>query len=183
MDFNITALTESHGVSRFDIASEHESLRGYLKKNAINFQSKNIARTYVACETGSTKVRSYICILLSEIKKEFANVEDCPEASRYNYPAIKIARLATDRKYEGKKLAQSLISYVAGLAIEQVMPFAGCRFLILDANRSAIPYYEKQGFVLVNNEENLSNPNPVMFMDLHKIVLKLTAANSPSNPG
>jgi hypothetical protein len=61
-----------------------------------------------------------------------------------------------------------LIDFVVGLSIEKIMPHVGCRFLILDANKEKIDFYKRRGFVLINNEENLEGPNPVMFMDLHK---------------
>ncbi len=62
--------------------------------------------------------------------------------------------------------------YVAGIAQSQIMPHAGCRFLILDANRAKIDFYKKRGFVLVDNEDNNARQNPVMFMDLHRTVKK-----------
>ena len=175
--WTIRPLDTTDAVNKFEIERENDALRAFLKKSAANFHSNNIAKTYVAVENTSNRIRSYVSILLSEIKKEYANIEDCPEASRYNYPAIKIARLATDRNYEGRGIGSDLISFVAGLSITQVMPFAGCRFLILDANRAKVDFYKNRGFVMVENDENLASPNPVMFMDLHKTKLKLDAAN------
>jgi GNAT superfamily N-acetyltransferase len=159
-------------INRFEIEQAQDALRAFLKKSARQFHSSNITKTYVAVETAGQDpkpVRSYIGILNSEIRKEYANTEDCPEARRWNYPAIKIARLATDRRYEGRGLASGLIALVVGLARASLMPHVGCRFLVLDANREKIDFYKRRGFVLVDNEENLASPNPVMFMDLHKL--------------
>lgn len=159
-------------INRFEIEKVQDALRAFLKKSAHKFHLNNITKTYVAVEASDPdpkRVRSYISILNSEIRKEYASVEDCPEADRWNYPAIKIARLATDRNYEGRGLARGLIALVAGLARSQLMPHVGCRFLMLDANREKIDFYKRRGFVLVDNEENLASQNPVMFMDLHKL--------------
>jgi len=158
------------------MAHEDDALRAFLKKMAHPFHVADTAKTYVAAEgtDQGPRIRSYISISLSEIRREYANLEDCPEAARFNYPAVKIGRLATDRRYEGKGLGSALIDLVVGIAQEQIMPHAGCRFLILDANRAKIAYYQRRGFVLVENPENLdeANQNPVMFMDLHRISRK-----------
>jgi GNAT superfamily N-acetyltransferase len=173
--FVIRSIQEGDIVKKFEIERVNDGLRAFLKKTAHQFHSSNIAKTYVAVEAdgdgGPKRIRSYISILLSEIRKDYARADDCPEAARYNFPAIKIARLATERDYEGRGLGSGLIDFVAGLAKAQIMPHAGCRFLILDANREKIDFYQRRGFVLVDNEENIraDNPNPVMFMDLHKI--------------
>jgi Acetyltransferase (GNAT) domain len=172
--FVIRSIQEDDLVKKFEIERMNDALRAFLKKAALRFHSSNIAKTYVAVEangSGPKRIRSYISILLSEIRKDYARADDCPDAARYNFPAIKIARLATEKDYEGNGLASGLIDFVAGLAKAQIMPYAGCRFLILDANREKIEFYQRRGFILVNNDENTSvdNPNPVMFMDLHKI--------------
>lgn len=173
-EFIVRPIQEDDRLNKFEVAREDDALRAFLKKAAVKFASSNIAKTYVALEKDKPerRARSYISILLSEIRKDYAATEDCPEANKYNFPAVKIARLATDKNFEGRGLGSDLIALVAGLARAHVMPYAGCRFLILDANRAKIEFYKKRGFVLVSNEENLrpDNQNPVMFMDLHKIV-------------
>jgi hypothetical protein len=176
--FVFRALQETDKINRFEIERENDALRAFLKKDAPRFQLSNITKTYVAVETddASKRVRSYISILNSEIAQEFANEEIRIEAERYSsYPAVKIARLATDRHFESKGLACGLIDLVAGIARSQIMPHAGCRFLILDANRAKIDFYKRRGFVLVDNADNKARQNPVMFMDLHR-----TAAATPA---
>jgi GNAT superfamily N-acetyltransferase len=174
--FIFRPIKDGDRVNKFQVAKEDDALRAFLKKSALKFSASNIAKTYVAVQKDDAEqplVRSYVSILLSEIKKEYAATEDCPEANRYNFPAVKIARLATDKNFEGKGLGTGLIAFVAGLVRTHVMPHAGCRFLILDANRAKIEFYKKRGFVMVDNEENtrVENQNPVMFMDLHKIAV------------
>jgi len=171
--FTLRPLEATDVVNKLDMAHEDDALRAFLKKVAHKFHAADTAKTYVAVEgtDQGPRIRSYVSISLSEIRREYANLEDCPEASRFNYPAIKIGRLATDRRYERRGLAGALIDLVVGIAQDQIMPHAGCRFLILDANRAKISYYQRRGFVLVQNPENLDavNQNPVMFMDLHRL--------------
>ena len=72
-------------INKFEIERENDALRAFLKKAAPRFHASNIAKTYVAIETGDgqKRVRSYISILNSWIRKEYANIEDCPEAEKY----------------------------------------------------------------------------------------------------
>jgi hypothetical protein len=61
------------------------------------------ARTYVAVDDSDSgvgsAVRAYITVALSEIRKEYAEL-DVPDAERCPaFPAVKIARLATDVRY------------------------------------------------------------------------------------
>jgi GNAT superfamily N-acetyltransferase len=171
--FTLRPLEPGDVVNKLQLAHEDDALRAFLKQLAPKFHEADVAKTYVAVEgtDQGPRIRSYISISLSEILREYANLEDCPEASRFNYPAVKIGRLATDRRYEGRGLGGALIDLVVGLVHDQIMPHAGCRFLILDANRAKIGYYQRRGFVLVRNPENLdeANQNPVMFMDLHRL--------------
>ena len=45
---------------------------------------------------------------------------------------------------------------------------AGCRFLTVDANLNAVPFYEKNGFQHMNAEDN--NPHTrLMYFDLRDI--------------
>jgi hypothetical protein len=45
---------------------------------------------------------------------------------------------------------------------------AGCRFLTVDANLNAVPFYEKNGFVRMNAKDD--NPHTrLMYFDLNDI--------------
>jgi GNAT superfamily N-acetyltransferase len=42
----------------------------------------------------------------------------------------------------------------------------GCRFVTVDAYRSAIPFYEKNGFLPLQADDDTSAPTRLMFFDL-----------------
>jgi hypothetical protein len=169
--FRIRQISPTDKINKFKVEKSQDGLRAFLKKDALTFHTTNIARTYVAVEeTGTrTDIRSFITISLSEIRKEFAEL-DVPGMDRYSHwPAVKIARLATHIEYEGRGLASNLIELVTGIVTEQIMPVAGCRFLMLDANPQKIEFYKHRGFAIINIPENVDSGNPVMFMDLGKL--------------
>ena len=48
------------------------------------------------------------------------------------------------------------------------MPYVGCRFLVVDAKRDSIIFYQKAGFTLLNTASNQRDEHPLMFFDLYK---------------
>lgn len=169
--FKLRQIEPTDKINKFKVEKGQDGLRAFLKKDALAFHENNTARTYVAVEENATRadIRSFVTISLSEIRKEFAEL-DVPGMDRYlQWPAVKIARLATHVNYEGRGLATGLIRLVAGVVTEKIMPVAGCRFLILDANPEKIDFYKRRGFALIDIQENIDSGNPVMFMDLHKL--------------
>lgn len=164
-----------------------QPLGTFLKNDALIFRESCIAQTYVAIkirpgegenlieetdpETPGYGVLGYITLTCSEIDLQDAYVlEDCPGAHRYDsMPAVKIARMAVDKRYRGKKIGDTLASLALSLAIDEVAPTVGCRFVVTDAKKLAVDFYKKAGFVLLDTPENLAKENPIMFIDLKKV--------------
>ena len=85
------------------------------------------------------------------------------------YPALKIARLLVDAKYRKEyRLGAELVKLALGTTKDRICPVAGCQFVVVDAKKSSVPFYEKQGFTLINTPANRARPTPVMFLDLLK---------------
>jgi hypothetical protein len=55
------------------------------------------------------------------------------------------------------------------LVTEKVMPYVGCRFLIVDSHTSAVDFYKARGFTLLDTEENKASAHPMMFLDVGKL--------------
>ena len=88
----------------------------------------------------------------------------------YNqYPAVKIARLAVDRRITGRGLGRALVKLALGRAKSIVCPTVGCRFVTVDAKKPAMPFYEHCGFTLLDTAANRERDEPVMFVDLNKV--------------
>ncbi len=151
---------------------EYIALKIFLKKCAKDFHQGNIAKSYVIVpESGNPKVYGYITIMCSEITLTGGHsIDDCPEANKYEtFPAVKIARLAIDSKLQKMGIGKNLTSFAISIAKESILPNVGCRFLIVDSKKSAVRFYEKVGFTILNTEKNKKNKNPILFLDLHKI--------------
>ena len=62
------------------------------------------------------------------------------------------------------------------LAVSNVLENkTGCRFLTVDAYAAAVPFYEKNGFIPLNNED-VDSATRLLYFDLNDIVLQIRAA-------
>lgn len=128
-------------------------LNDFLKNDAIYYTKNNLAVTYLVAD--SNKVVSYMSLAMGaiEIKKHlFEKDIDARARIRY-YPCLKIARLATDKRYRGKGYAAKMI-YLAVTIAKEIRKRVGCRFLMVDAypDPKLIDWYKKRGFVTPYSE-------------------------------
>lgn len=85
------------------------------------------------------------------------------------YPAVKIARLAVDRRARGRNIGTDFVSLAIAITQEEVAPVVGCRFLMVDAKIDSVGFYGKAGFTLLDTPTNLARDEKVMFIDIHKL--------------
>lgn len=190
-DFDILRLSPEHRADKFSLgAQELQPLKSFIQKNALDYQNANVAVTYVAvvpaAETGQAqRVVGFITLTCSEIDLgDSYPLEDCAHANRYStMPALKIARLAVDKSYGKQGIGKCLMDLALAIAIDQVGPLVGCRFLVTDAKQGAVSFYkDRHGFTLLDTEDNRARNEPVMFVDLNKIAADETLADQEINP-
>lgn len=171
----IRPLGPTDKVNKLRLRSEDGALSAFLQRSSQAYHATNVAKTYVYVdehEPTPQKVIGFITILASEISKENgASADDLPDFRYKFYPAVKIARLAVDNKFQrcGLKLGQNLVAYSLAVVKRQIMPHVGCRFMTVDANKPAIDFYRKCGFVLIDTDDNKGLDSPIMFIDLSKV--------------
>ena len=85
-----------------------------------------------------------------------------------HYPAVKIARLAVNKELRGAGIGYQLTVLAIGIIKTQICPHVGCRFIVLDAKQNSIDFYKRQGFTLLDSEENKAREHPIMFLDMTK---------------
>jgi len=83
-----------------------------------------------------------------------------------HFPAVKIARLAVDRRYRGTGLGRALVDFSLGVSRDTIASAVGCRFVVLDAKKQSVAFYEKNGFRMIDTKTNRERDEPVMFFDL-----------------
>lgn len=154
----IEHLSLEHQVNTFDCGDS--DLNDFLQNDAILFFEKRIASTYVLEDNG--QIIAYFSLLNDKVSKLDATGSSWkrlkklfPHSKHFSsYPAIKIGRLAVDKKYEGKGVGRKLMNRIKE-DLRETSKASAFRFLTVDAYLSAVPFYEKNGFkMLLNNDEN-----------------------------
>ncbi len=156
-------------VSRFRMKDVGDKpLQSFIRRDAFKSGAANLTTTYVIKRPEARHVLAYASIMCAEIKLDGAYpIDDKKGAERYSYqPAVRIARLAVCEGCEGQGWGRELVSTVIGVISLSIQPYAGCRFLIVDAKQKSIDFYRKLGFRLLDTDENRSKDTPLMFMDL-----------------
>jgi GNAT superfamily N-acetyltransferase len=147
-------------------------LKIFLKKTAFDFHRYNIAKTYVLVnsDSSSSRIWGYITLMNSEIVlNEGQRPQESAATSRYEaFPAVKIARLAVDKMLQGNGFGAEFLDWCINHVKLAITPHVGCRFLVVDAKRDSVIFYQKSGFILLNTDSNNIDEHPLMFFDLYK---------------
>lgn len=64
---------------------------------------------------------------------------------KYSYPAMKIARLAVDSRFERVGVGTYLLHAAIGKAVS-ISENVACGFVLVDSKKDAIGFYENKGF-------------------------------------
>ena len=80
-----------------------------------------------------------------------------------SYPAVKVGRFAVSESARGSGIGSMLLDFIKAYFL--IDNKTGCRFITVDAYRSAIPFYEKNGFLPLQEEDD-GSPTRLLFFDL-----------------
>ena len=164
----IEKLTDNHNLTSFDCGDV--DLNEFLTDDAIPFQEKRIATTYIVII--NDRVAAYFRLLNDKVsrtdvsksawrklKKLFAHSKH-----RSNYPAIKIGRFAVCKDFASQGLG-SVIMDAIKQSVNEKSQYSAFRFLTVDAYISAIPFYLKNGFIeMLSEQEN--DTTRTMYFDM-----------------
>jgi GNAT superfamily N-acetyltransferase len=146
--------------------ADFQPLKTFIQSKAKSFHQQNLARTYGLFE--GPKIVGYLTLVCGEVDANGAG-QAAPGFRYSHYPAIKIARLLIDARLRGQNWGAQLVDFAVGTAKDIICPAVGCRFVVVDAKKQSIGFYERCGFTLLDTDENRSRESPVMFLDLHKV--------------
>lgn len=139
MSIKIEKLSKIHKKEIFD--SGNSFLNEYLKKYALQNQERHhISITYVITDNYNNII-AYISLSTTSIKKI-----DLKENYPYEYlPALLIARLAVDKRFQKQGLGKELLLFAIKKALKQSIEF-GCIGIVVDVKEEAINFYKSYGF-------------------------------------
>lgn len=170
LDVELRLIEPSDRVTGLSLGSdEFTPLKMFIQRKAKEYQLNSFARSY-GLFSPDAKLIGYITLICGEILTETPQ-EVIPPEQVYDYktfPSVKIARLAIDRRYQGKGLGDYLVAFAVGVVKEAIAPHVGCRFVVVDSKQSAVKFYERVGFTLLDTVANKANDQPVMYLDILK---------------
>ena len=171
-DVTIFPLSAKHNRASFN-CTNHD-LNDFLKNDAIENQEQMVSRTYV-CFYEKQLVGFYT--LTTDII-EVKHIEATHRWDGYKhkkYPAIKLARLSVDSRFERKGIGRLLLFAAVGIALN-VSEYVGCRYITVEAKQEAIEFYEKHGFIIV--EKTRTKNEPTLYLNIPATVGMMQPAES-----
>jgi len=147
------------GLNSFDCGNE--MINKFVKKNLKKRVKKNLSRAYVVLDNNENFVAFYTLDSFSITKDDFKNIEK-PSLPPL-VPVVKLGMLGVDKKYQGKGLGKRVLKSAIVKTLE-VSKIIGCVGLYLFAEKDAVEFYEKLGFVKLKQ----NRPTP-MFLSIKTI--------------
>lgn len=175
-EYEWNILKQDDCVKTFDYGDE--DLNNFIINEATEFSKALLAVTYVVKEKSpKEKIIAYFSLAADKLA-----VSDFNSNSEYNrfrkrrfvyekriksYPAVKLCRLGVDTTARKKGLGSIILASIT-YSLTHGNKF-GCRFLTVDAYNTAVPFYEKNGFLpLTSKDENAITR--MLYLDLGTIM-------------
>ncbi len=142
----IVSLSRNHDRAGFDCGVPE--LNSFLKATARQHSDKGISRTFVLSEQERpTVIFGYFTLTLCEVRTEHLPAAYAKKYPQHGLPAVRLARLAVSRKYQGKGYGGLLLAEAVHRTV-LIAEQAGLVGLFVDAKEErAHKFYERYGFV------------------------------------
>lgn len=162
-------------ISAFDC--NDEDLNDFIINEASLYRNALLSVTYVVEDKTSKDVLAYFS--LSNDKISISDFESKTEFNRFrkhkfvnekrlrSYPAIKIGRLAISKNAQNQSIGTYLLEFIEDYFI--IDNKSGCRFVTVDAYVNAIPFYIKNNYQFLNNDDE-DKRTRVMYFDLASLL-------------
>jgi ribosomal protein S18 acetylase RimI-like enzyme len=146
--FRLEGLNKSHDRLSFDCGEE--VLNRYFQARATQDSRRRIANCFVAIDSESGHVAGYYTLSSASIPTLDLPEDITSRLPRYpSIPAVRIGRLAVDKRFQRQDLGKALL---ADAAIKSISATPASFALIVDAkNEQAVKFYQHYGFRPLNN--------------------------------
>lgn len=172
--YRIYKMGENERIESFDCGDT--DLNDFILNDAVLYRKEKLAVTYAYIDKDdNTKVAAFLCLSNDRISlADFDNKTKYNKFSRRfnnrkrlkSYPAAKIGRLGVALSMKGMNIGSMLLDFIKHYFV--VDNKTGCRFITVDAYAAAIPFYLKNGFVPLNDDD-IDDPTRLLFFDLNDL--------------
>lgn len=170
-DYGIRKLELGEYIGSF--SCDDEDLEDFIKNDAPLYREALLAVTYIIQRNADKAVVGYFSLANDRISiKDFPTNNEFNKFRRHrfvnekrltNYPAVKLCRFALDNTIKGNHIGSLLLDFMKRFFVSDNK--TGCRFLTVDAYRTAEPFYAKNGFLYLNKKDE-DRTTRLMFYDL-----------------
>ncbi|KAF5082432.1 hypothetical protein DSECCO2_99680 [anaerobic digester metagenome] len=166
-DLSFSLLSSRDQVNSFKC--EDDAYTRFLKRDAIDAMNECTGCTHLVFYKDGTLV-GYFTLVNDIILGDQIEDEDIKPGFRYDsYPALKIARLATHKLWEGLDIGKFMLLHSVSFAI-MINQFSACRFITVDAINKKVDFYKKFGFVVI--EDAINEKTTSMYFN-HTAIIKM----------
>lgn len=171
----VRRLNPGDRVTAFDC--KDDDLNDFLINESSLYRDALLSVTYIVEDKVTSEVLAYFS--LSNDKISLSDFESKTEFNRFrknkfvnekrlrSYPAIKIGRLAIADSAQHQSIGTYLLEFIEDYFI--VDNKSGCRFVTVDAYVDAIPFYIKNNYQFLNNDDE-DKRTRVMYFDLASLL-------------
>ncbi|HJJ27994.1 MAG TPA: GNAT family N-acetyltransferase [Methanocorpusculum sp.] len=128
-------------------------LNAFLNEDAADDARNLYSVTHLAKYHG--EIVGFFTLITDNINVDRIESSEYADYQYRKLPAVKIARLATARKYERKGVGKMMIFQIFRI-VNMISHFAGCRIITVDAKEDALGFYQKYAFKEVKSKKNLT---------------------------
>lgn len=172
--YEVRKLSPEEQISSFNCGDA--DLNDFLLNEAAPYRKALLAVTYVFEEKSTKQVAAFFS--LANDRVSLSDFENKTEFNRFrktrfvnekrikSYPAAKLCRLGVDESMKGLSIGTILLNFIKSYFV--VDNKTGCRFLTVDAYANAVPFYLKNGFVPLN-EDDKDDDTRLLYFDLNDV--------------
>ena len=178
--FSFKSWTLEKASSRFDLSRidcGDSDLNDYFRNDAVLFREELLTQTYVFHDNEDDEIYAVIDFCNDALPRERMTGGQRRKISHKKrgfdtFPAVKITRLGVCREFQGKKIGSVLLEAVKHFFLADNR--TGCRFITVDAYRSAVGFYERNDFarMLTKESEDSNAPTIPLFFDLKRLIVR-----------
>jgi len=140
----LVPLDGGHDRSAFDCGAS--ALNLYLRNYALQNQKRGIVRNYVTTHVDSKIVVGFYSLVYAALDQKLLPPQLAKGLGKYDIPVMLLARLAIDRREQGRGLGKALLKD-AILRTMQAAEIAGLKLLLVHAkDEVGADFYRKHGF-------------------------------------
>ncbi len=172
--YQIRKLSKDETIVSFNCGDE--DLNDFILNESLHYRQARLAVSYVIEKRSTKQVVGFFSLANDKVSvSDFENKTDfnrfrkkrfINEKRLKSYPAAKICRLGIDISAKGQSLGTFILDFIKSYFV--IDNKTGCRFLTVDAYTDAIPFYLKNRFLPLSEEED-NEHTKLLFFDLEEI--------------